>query len=45
MPTYEFHSLFQKPNNEKCLIFCDVMYLKNKIQMIEFTCSILEVLA
>jgi hypothetical protein len=26
MPTHEFHSLFQKMNNEKCFIFDDVMY-------------------
>jgi hypothetical protein len=28
IPTHEFHSLFQKLNNEQCLIFDDVMYRK-----------------
>jgi hypothetical protein len=28
MPTHEFHSLFQKMNNEQHLIFDDVMYRK-----------------
>jgi hypothetical protein len=28
MPTHEFHSLLQKMNNEQCLIFDDVMYIK-----------------
>lgn len=45
MPSYEFHSLCQKPNNEKCLIlFMSYIYFEN-IQMIQFTYSILEVLA
>jgi hypothetical protein len=30
MPTHEFHSLFQKMNNEQHLIFDDVMYKKIK---------------
>ncbi len=44
MPTHEFHSLFQKMNNEH-LIFDDVMYRKKKIQMNQFIYSLLEVLA
>jgi len=28
MPTHEFHSLFQKMNNEQCFIFDYVMYIK-----------------
>jgi hypothetical protein len=28
VPTCEFHSLFQKMNNDQCLIFDDVMYIK-----------------
>jgi hypothetical protein len=28
MPTHEFHALLQKMNNEQCLIFDDVMYIK-----------------
>jgi hypothetical protein len=43
MFTHEFHSLFQKMNNER-LIFYDVMYRKNKIQMNQFIYSLLEVL-
>jgi len=30
MPTYEFHSLLQKMNNEQCLIFYNVMYRKKQ---------------
>jgi hypothetical protein len=30
MPTHEFHSLFQKLNNEQCFIFDDVMYRKKQ---------------
>jgi len=43
MPTHEFHSLLQKVNN-KHLIFYDVMYKKNKVQMNQFIYSLLEVL-
>jgi len=43
MPTNEFHSLLQKVNNEH-IIFYDVMYRKNKIQMNQFNYSLLEVL-
>jgi hypothetical protein len=43
MFTHEFHSLFQKLNNKR-LIFYDVMYRKNKIQMNQFIYSLLEVL-
>jgi len=43
MPTHEFHSLLQKMNNEH-IIFYDVMYKKNKIQMNQFIYSLLEVL-
>ncbi len=28
IPTHQFHSLFQKMNNEQCLIFDDVVYRK-----------------
>jgi hypothetical protein len=28
--THEFHSLFQKMNNEQCLIFYDVMFRKKQ---------------
>jgi hypothetical protein len=44
MPTHEFHSLLQKMNHEQRLIFYDVMYRKNKIQMNQFIYSLLEVL-
>jgi hypothetical protein len=40
--THEFHSLFQKMNNEQCLVFYDVMFRKKKIQMNHFTYSLLE---
>jgi len=43
MLTHELHSLLQKMNNEQCLIFDDVMYIK-KIQMNQFIYSILKVL-
>jgi hypothetical protein len=43
MPTFKFHSLLQKMNN-KHLIFYDVVYQKNKIQMNQFIYSLLEVL-
>jgi hypothetical protein len=45
MPTYEFHSLCQKPKNGKCLIFLISCISFLNIQMIQFTYSILEVLA
>jgi len=43
MPTHEFHSLLQKANNKR-LIFYDVIYKKNKIQMNQFIYSSLDVL-
>jgi hypothetical protein len=30
--THEFHSLFQKMNNEQCLIFYDVMFRGKKFK-------------
>jgi hypothetical protein len=42
-PTHEFHSLFQKMNNEQHLTFLDVIFREKKFQMNHFTCSLLEV--
>jgi hypothetical protein len=43
LPTHEFHSLFQKMNNEQHIIYPDVIFRGKKIQMNHFTCSLLEV--
>jgi len=43
LPTHEFHSLFQKMNNEQHFTFLDIIFRGKKIQMNHFTCSLLEV--
>jgi hypothetical protein len=43
LPIHEFQSLLQQMNIE-CLIFNDLMFSKNKIQMNHFTCSLRKVL-